>query len=123
MPTVADYQILKDSGFNLAINNERSLTFRVPSNIAERGAILNFKFDPSSDAKNLKFEVDLNGQYITSLSNIDSGMRRFESETFPENILDTNGDNTLEFRVQESSRRASGTISFSDIVVWYQIPS
>ncbi len=127
MPNVADYRVLRDGRFTLNINDEESITFPVPDDIirsqgAARG-ILNFKFDPSSNANNLRFEVNLNSARVTSLSNIDSGLRRFESETFNTTILDISGNNTLQFRVEASSGGASGSIGFSDVVIWYQVPS
>ena len=127
MPTVADYRVIRDTTFTLGINKEESFSFQVPNDLVisqnAARAILNFKYDPSSNANNLRFEVNLNGQLVTSLSNIDNGLRRFESETFNSTILEVNGNNTLQFRVEASSGNASGSIGFSDIVVWYQVPA
>lgn len=114
MPSVADYIIITDGSFTLGVNQERTFTFSLSGTISNVAPIIAFQVDPANNS-NLSFAVEINDQQVYNATTSVT-IRRGIWEVFGLNILDTNGNNTVQFRVESGT----GTITFSDVILWYK---
>ena len=122
MTTLTDYRVVRDGIGEgaIEINDEQSLSFSLPGRVEFNDGIekpiMAFKYNPSSNANNLRLEVTINGDNLTTISNIDSGTILAYWETFNGTSLNETDDNVVTFRVEGDS----GNIGISDIIVWFQ---
>ena len=116
--TLADYIVVQDSSFSLRPGEEKTFEFHIPSDRVNSGTskrpIVSFFADPSSNAKNLKCEYEINDQEVGHFR-YSGGTARGHSEVIRHNDLDT-GKNTIQFRVESGE----GSVNISDIVIWHQ---
>lgn len=119
MATVADYLVIRDDSFTLGNNQERTLSFSLGSIVSDndgaRRPFLAFMLDSSSNASNLAVTIEVNDQPIRSFQ-ISNDAALGVWEVFGSNILNINGNNTIQFRVESGV----GTVTFSDVILWFQ---
>jgi len=121
--TLCDYQVLRDTPFTLdAATNNREITlgFEVPDDFefgaGVRRPVLGFMMHPRQDCRFILF---LNGRQISEHS-FDQGNNRGMWESFPASAAFPEGSsipNPAPLRIIA----AQGRITFSDVVMWYQI--
>lgn len=122
MTTLTDYRVLRDGTGDgpIEINGEQSLSFGLPGRVEFNDGIerpiIGFKYNPSSNANNLRLEVSIRGQNIVTISNIDSGTPLVYWEIFNGSLLNEVDDNIVTFRVEGES----GNIAISDVFVFFQ---
>jgi hypothetical protein len=63
----------------------------------------------------MKFSINLNGVNVVAL-NESGDFRGFIQESVGSNVIKPGATNTLDCRIEEGT----GTIAFSDVVIWYQ---
>lgn len=126
MPIVADYKVLLDHSFTVRVGDPAHvITFELPTQTvlpaatgdgtAPQRPILMMMVNPSSDAAGLACLITING--VTALNvSFDSAVRRAMYETIGGNRFIANAPNTFEF----TATAGTGSVSFSDIVVWFQ---
>src|SRR5687767_10526370 len=113
----ANYRILNDGRFTLAAGEDKLFgPFNLPDGTLVAGKhrpILAFVVKPAPQQDTILFRLDFNDspQINTSLSVDESGGRW---ETLNANIAVV-GNNTIQFRVISGS----GSITFSEVVLWY----
>lgn len=119
MPRIADYLVVADAPFTLPNNNDginREFSFTLPDDTASSQSVLSYVVRPtSSNTAGLNYTITLNGTQILSDATLEDPQRRAVHEVMSGNDLNT-GANTLV--VERSS--GSGSIQFSDIVVWFR---
>ena len=119
---VAIYEMITDSIVRLGplpFNDgpEKEFKFTPPSNTAtDNAAVLSFMVN--TDSTNMKFRISLNGTVIVALN--EDGKKRF----FVQECVGGGGNNLLKPGVTNTLKclieSGGGTISFSDMVIWYQ---
>lgn len=127
--SLADYQVLRDTGFTLDANgpgdNSQSFTFDVPDDLTTstsgaRKAIVTFKLRP---VENSGVRMRFHGAELFD-RNFDRSITRMHCETFDigEILLQDFGQgSSLPTSTQFVVEVLSGRVVFSDIVIWYQI--
>ncbi|MCA9472498.1 MAG: hypothetical protein MRJ96_16750 [Nitrospirales bacterium] len=125
MRTLADYKVLLDHSFTLSASESHTLTFELPSDTALPAAtgdgtavqrpIIMFMADPTNDANGLNCEITINGDTAISTT-FNEGVRRTMHESIGGNRFLTGKMNSLQFSVIDGT----GSVSFSDVVVWFQ---
>ena len=121
MPTVADYQVLRDGQFRMnAADTTRmvgGMFFTVPTNLVhgtnKAKLILAFKMRPIED---MAFKVRINDREIIDVA-LPKGNTTAYWETFPETFLGTGHSSNVEVEYSLQKGRAA----FSDVVLWYQV--
>lgn len=119
MATLADYLALQSASFTLSDNQEKTLSFSLGTifadNSGKRRPILAFMLDSSSNASNLSVVVEINAKLVKSLTI--SGDKTFGLwEIFGSDTLNIDGSNTIQFRVESGI----GSVTFSDVILWFQ---
>ncbi len=119
MPSVADYVVIRDTKFELRRDHEQTFTFNVPENIVVSGGsrrpIIAYFADPSGNAKNLRCEIEINDQIVSTYS-YSGGVGRGHFEVLRHTNLNAGDTNTIQFRVESGE----GSIGFSDVILWFQ---
>lgn len=119
MATVADYLAIRGTSFTLGNNQERTLSFSlgtiVPDNDGMRRPLLAFMLDASSNASNLVVALEINDKQVKDFT-ISGNVAFGVWEIFGSDVLNINGDNTIQFRIESGI----GTITFSDVILWFQ---
>ncbi len=125
MRTLADYKVLIDHAFTLSAGETYTLTFELPSDtalpaIAGDGSapqrpLIMFMVNPTNNADRLKCEITLNGVMALPTTFNDS-VRRTMHESIGGDRFLPGAENSLEFNVVSGT----GSVSFSDVVVWFQ---
>lgn len=117
MPRIADYTIITDDKFSIQTGGDidRTVNFSLESG-AHLGSrsILAFVLFVDGNAKNLKFEVLINGSGQLSYT-----FTGFQVNTLHEVIaanLLKQGANSIEFRIVGGT----GKLEFGDVVLWWQ---
>ncbi len=116
---IADYAIVNDDTFTLPNDNDginKDFSFRLPDDTALVRGVLSYVVRPtSSNTVDLNYSIRLNGTEVASDVTMEDPQRRAVHEVVSGNNL-RRGDNRLV--VERVS--GSGSIQFSDIVVWHQ---
>lgn len=119
MTTLADYVVIRDTGFELRPGQEQTYQFDVPGDIVSAGGskrpILAFFADPSGNAKNLRCEFEINDQVVKSYR-YSGGVGRGHWEVLRHENLNAGATNTIQFRVESGE----GSVGFSDVILWFQ---
>jgi hypothetical protein len=114
---VGFYQVISDNIVTLAQPTgdlDQNFSFKPPANAAtDNPAILSFMVH-ITDAVNMKFRISLNGTNVVAL-NESGNFRSFVQEVVGGNLIQPGATNTLLCNIQSGS----GSISFSDMVLWY----
>jgi hypothetical protein len=120
MASLADYFVIRDTGFSLGAGREQTFPFDVPREIIRSGGskrpILSYYADPSSDARTLKVVIEINNREISNYS-YTGGVGRGHQEVLSHEDLNAGVENAIQFRV-ESGR---GLVNLSDVVLWFQV--
>jgi hypothetical protein len=121
---VAIYEVLTDNAVRLGplpFNDgpEKEFTFTPPANTAtDNRAVLSFVV--GTDCVNLKFRITLNGNPTPIVALNEDGKKRF----FVQEVVGAAGNNLIRPGATNTLRcfieSGGGTISFSDMVIWYQ---
>src|SRR5262249_23295847 len=115
---VGFYEVISDDIVTLAQpagDPDRDFFFNPPANAAtDNPAILSFMFRITK-ASNMQFNIYLNGTLVGKL-NESGDFRSFYLEAIGANIIKPGSTNKLACKIQSGS----GSISFSDMVLWYQ---
>lgn len=117
MPTIADYTVVRDSSFTIRTGGDidYSTTFNLASGASlSSRAVLMYTLDPSSDARNLRLRIRLNGGKVQELS-FTGGAIRTMHEVLNSNTLQASS-NSLEFQILSGT----GSFSIGNIVVLWQ---
>ena len=120
MAAFADYIVLRDTPITLSEDGDRSKTFSftLPSDfVAGTGdarTVLAYKVNPSSGSTK-EYEIDLNDTVVVNTSTSEDVTRGLW-EVINGTLYRAGQENTVQIRFLEGS----GTIKFSDIVVWFQ---
>lgn len=116
MPQIADYAIVDDGLFTLPNNNDginKDFPFTLPNDTVLVRGVLSYVVRPTS-ANAANYTITLNGTQILRDATLEDPQRRAVHEVVSGNDLNR-GANTL---VVERAG-GSGSIQFSDIVLWF----
>ncbi|MEM7472674.1 MAG: hypothetical protein AAF340_15095 [Pseudomonadota bacterium] len=122
--SIADYQVIRDGTFTLqdSTNDVETFTFAVPDDLnrstsGARKSVLTFNMRPEQDSR---VTVRMHTTNIMTNRSFSQSHTRMHQETFDiDAILSTGGGVPSEgARVQFI---AVGKVTFSDVVIWYQI--
>ena len=123
MPIIADYHALRDSPFSLSPNGSTlgSVNFNPPDDIIRSGSVdrpvLCFRVNPSNDARALQLTVQINGQNTgVNASTFTGTIRETFLEIVPHSVVGT-ANNNITF---ELANTGTGSLSISDIIIWFQ---
>lgn len=138
MTTLADYYVIQASKRNLDVGHiwggggpgrddvageSVEFSFEVTSDMVSSGGskrpFLTFFVDPSSDAEEIYLQVRINGSELMRYC-YSGGVGRAHIEILRHEDLQIGGPNTLLFFRMAPIGRDKGTISFSDVVLWFQ---
>lgn len=114
MAEICEYVAIKDAGFRLKVGEDKAFTFKLPNDTKiNKKSILFYICNPTRDAVNLRFKVEINGKGVESVSVAErESAARTIHEVVNRNILKS-GENDIEFKVL----RGTGNITFSDVVI------
>jgi hypothetical protein len=119
MTTLADYVVIRDTGFELRPSQEQTYQFDLYEDIVSSGGskrpILAFFADPSGNAKNLRCEIEINDQVVKTYR-YSGGVGREHCEVLKHENLNAGATNTIQFRVESGD----GSVGFSDVILWFQ---
>ena len=123
MPTsLADYSVIRDSKLTLRADQHETVTCNAPADIVRteesphtsKRPILAFFADPSGNAENLRCTIEINDREVFNYSYSGGvGRAHYEVIRHEDVVVDRN---TIQFRCLSGE----GSISFSDIILWYQ---
>ncbi len=114
MAIVADYIVINDSSFELGENQEVTFDFELPSDFHSASkAILSYLIYPDNTG-NQAYEIEINDEVIRE-NTVSTGVIHGLWEVYPGTMMET-GPNTVQFRVESTS----GSLKFSDVVLWHQ---
>lgn len=112
--TLADYQVLLDSGSTLSENGEKEIEFTLPEDFyGNSSLVLAYMVSPSSGSAK-EYEVDINDTVVDSAT-LSSAERRSMLEMIAPDRVRV-GKNTLQFRFENGG----GELTFHDVAIWYQ---
>lgn len=112
--TLADYQVLQDSGSTLSENGEKELHFTLPEDFYSGSSlVLAYMVSPSSGSAK-EYEVDVNDTVVDS-NTLSSAEPRGMLEMINTSLVKV-GDNTVQFRFENGG----GELTFHDVAIWYQ---
>ncbi len=115
MPTIADYTIVQDVPFTFPEaptgDIDRELDFTTPAVEVGQRSILTFKVDPDGD---VTYEISLNDTPI-STRRLTEPAAVVLQEVIGSNILSTGTNKLVVARTA-----GPGSVSFSDMVLWFQ---
>lgn len=124
MPTLANYEAIQDSNFEIwALERERVFEFDLPDDIRLDGSgnrpLLCYRVDTVDNATNLRFSVAIRDRTgatteVSSLTLNDSIIRTM-IEVVDFNAV-SQGSNRIFFRYEGGN----GKVIFSDVVFWYK---
>ena len=119
MTTLADYKVVRDTKFNLSSGRENSFELVLPTDLVRSGnskrPMISFFADPSGNARALRCTIRINGQRVVDYT-YSGGVGRQHTEVLRHDQLNPGETNRITFRVESGS----GSVSFSDVVLWYQ---
>lgn len=123
--SIADYRVIRDSKITLRADQQETYDFGLDADMIQRvessghgskRPVLVFYADPSGDARNLRCRIEINNREVFSYR-YSGGTGRAHSvvigNPYELRLADTN---TIQFICLSGK----GSISFSDIVLWYQ---
>lgn len=111
-----EYIIVKDTNFELGVNDDKEFSFNLPWNIVRSGnrrPIISFQIKPSSQLP-VKFSVDINDHPQIDNIELSSNDRHLYWEAINENETKS-GSNTVQFRFISGQ----GSLRVSDVIVWF----
>ena len=120
MSTLADYIVLRDTNITLSKDEETSPPFKftLPSNFVvgtgDARTVLAYKINPSGGS-NKHYEIDLNDTVVLSSTTSEEAARVLW-EVINGDLYRAGQENTIQIRFEQGS----GSIDFSDVVLWYQ---
>ena len=119
MTTLADYIVVHDTSIRLRAGQNREFNITIPSDTVHSGnsrrPVLAFFADPTSDARNLRINIHLNGTRIVNYP-YSGGTGRGHWEVFNHSNFRIGDTNELRFSVTSGT----GSMNFSDIILWFQ---
>ena len=119
MTTLADYKVVRDTKFDLSSGRENSFELVLPRDLVRSGnskrPMISFFADPSGNARALRCTIRINGQRVVDYT-YSGGVGRQHTEVLRHDQLNPGETNRITFRVESGS----GSVSFSDVVLWYQ---
>ncbi len=122
MPVISDYHAITDGSFVLSPDGSRSesINFNPPNDIKRDNnidrPILCFRVDPSNNANNLQLTVQINGFNIGVSPTLSGTVSRTYLEIVRHGIVDT-GNNNITFEIANTG---TGSLTISDVIVWFQ---
>ena len=127
MPTITAYHALQDGNTVLSPGGTLSLTtsFNPSNDMVRTGLIhrplLDFRVDPSNNARNLRLTVRIGGSSIgPNPITFAGGVSRTFSEIVQHGVIEL-GNNDIEFELNNSSPTdGQGSLTISDVVIWYK---
>ena len=119
MTTLADYKVVRDTKFDLSSGRENSFELVLSRDLVRSGnskrPMISFFSDPRSNARALRCTIQINGQRVVDYT-YSGGVGRQHTEVLRHDQLNPGETNRIMFRVESGS----GSVSFSDVVLWYQ---
>lgn len=114
MASLADFKVA-DGSFELSKDQEHVINFDLESDLlsTDHSAVIAFMVTASGSGTK-EFEVDINDKTDVFRQTSDSESRSM-LEVVDKGLLKT-GSNTVQFRMESGS----GSLTFSDVVLWYQ---
>ena len=123
--TIADYQVLRDSAFELdsQLNDVETFTFSVPDDLhlstsGQRKAVLNFNLRPVQDSQ---VTVRFHTTNVMLIRPFSRSHTRMHQEVFDIGRVLSTGGGVPSNGAQVLFNVPSGSVIFSDVVIWYQI--
>jgi hypothetical protein len=116
MPTVADYVVLTDASFTLP-PGDRHLQFDAPGVSRSSQAILTYRVNPTVSSGTVTLRMRLNNA-VPYEQVFDTAPQRSWHEVFPAGTVTETGN---ELVVSVPSTSGGGSISVSDIVIYFQV--
>jgi hypothetical protein len=125
MPTITAYQSLRDGSFNLSVDQEETVTWNPSNDIRKDGSdnrpVLCYRVDPTSNARNLRLNAQINGVNVGSNATFSGGMSRAYMEIVNNTSSINLGNNNITFEVTEpDNTNASGSLAISDVIIFYK---
>ena len=109
--------------FANVIENENTLTFRLPPNaVLDEPSIIAFVADPSAATESTEYEIEING-HVFAMGNFGTGVKRGLWKIVSGGVLRAGESNSITFRtlaVQIPDHGGQPTVKFGDIVLWFQ---
>jgi hypothetical protein len=125
MAIVASYSTVSDEPISIKVGADldKSFTFKTENKPdTKRDAVLSFNASFTGALLPTTLVVTLNGQIVVSKAFVGTGnLGGQEIIAKPPLQTDLTKDNTIEFALQPIP--ASGTVTFSDVVIWYKTSS
>ena len=118
MSTLADYIALQDGPVTLSRDQETTFGFSFPGNVnlgdGDTRLVLSYMLDSSGGA-NKNYDIDVNDVRVNDFT-VSDGEPHAVSEVINGSKFAASGENTIQFRMESGS----GSITFSDVVLWFQ---
>ena len=118
MPTVSDYQVLKDKPVTLQIGGDvdESFDFTIPNNLnSDNRAVATWRFEEDGNPDKLQWRLTINGTEVNTYTHNSDRFGALQ-EVLDKSVLKT-GSNKAEVRVLSGK----GRLGFGDFVIHFQV--